>query len=309
MAKGVTTKVKHPLLRNIKKYPWLYLMFLPVVIFYILFCYFPMYGVIIAFQDFSPAKGFFGSNWVGFEHFRDFFTDVNFFRVVRNTLVINLELLVFGFPLPIIFALLLNEISGKGFKRVTQTITYMPHFISSVVVCGLMIDFVKTGGLITSALGVFGVENSNLLTKSEWFQPLYVSMNIWQELGWDSIIYFAALSGIDPTLYEAADVDGASKFKKIIHITLPGIASTIVILLILRIGNLMSLSWDRIFLLYNELIYETSDVISTYVYRRGLIQFEYSYGAAVGLFNSLINVVLLWGANRFSRKINDTSLW
>lgn len=309
MAKNNIKKVKHPLLRNIKKYPWLYLMFLPVVVFYVLFCYFPMYGVVIAFQDFSPARGFFNSDWVGFEHFRDFFTDVNFFRVVRNTLVINLELLVFGFPLPIIFALLLNEINRKSFKRITQTITYMPHFISSVVVCGLMIDFVKSGGLITSALGLFGVENSNLLTKSEWFQPLYVSMNIWQELGWDSIIYFAALSGIDPTLYEAADVDGASKFKKIIHITLPGIASTIVILLILRIGNLMSLSWDRIFLLYNELIYETSDVISTYVYRRGLIQFEYSYGAAVGLFNSLINVVLLWGANRFSRKINDTSLW
>lgn len=304
-----SAKKGNALISNIRRYPWLYIMILPVIAFYIIFCYWPMYGVIIAFQDFVPAKGIFGSNFVGFDHFISFFTDFNFSRLISNTVMINLQMLVFGFPLPILFALLLNEMRSSKLRKITQTITYMPHFVSSVVVCGLVVSFTKSGGLITSILTLFGLPDVNLLSKAELFQPIYVSMNIWQEFGWDSIIFFAALTGIDPAQYEAATLDGAGRWKRMWYITLPGLLPTISILLILRMGNIMSLGWDKIVLLYSPTIYETSDVISTYVYRRGLIQYEYSYAAAVGLFNSVINVFFLVGANFLSRKVNETSLW
>ena len=229
---------------------------------------------------------------------------------MRNTLSINVLLLLFGFPFPIIFAILLNELRSSRLRKVTQTITYMPHFISAVVICGLMLDFCKTNGVITSIYtALTGQDPVNLFSKSAFFQPLYVVMSIWQEFGWDSIIYFAALSGIDQALYEAADIDGANRWKKILHVTLPGISPTIVILLIMRIGNLMTLGWEKILLLYNPMTYETSDVISTYVYRIGLMNFEYSFATAVGFFNSVINFILLIAANAVSRKVNETSLW
>ena len=308
----INTRIKNAgatLFNNILKHPSLYLMILPVLAYYIIFCYLPMYGVLIAFENYNPVKGILGSEWVGFENFINFFSDRDFFRVFRNTLSINLGLLIFSFPLPIVFAILLNEIFSSSFRRVTQTITYMPHFVSSVVICGLLIDFVKSDGLLTTLFTFFGVENTNLLSEPLWFQPLFIGMNIWQEMGWDSIIFFAALTAIPPDLYEAAIVDGASRLKQILYITIPGIMPTVIILLILRIGNLMNLGWDRIILLYNPIIYETSDVISTLVYRRGLLMFDYSFGTAAGLFNSIINVMLLITANRFSRKVNGSSLW
>lgn len=292
-----------------RKYPTLYLLAIPVVVWFILFCYKPMYGVVIAFQRYVPNKGIMGSKWVGLKHFRDFFGDIYFPRLLRNTLTINLKMLVFGFPMPIIFALMLNEVRGNRFRRVSQSITYMPHFISSMVICGLMLDFCKSDGLITYVFTLFGHEKVNLFSKSGLFQGLYVGMNVWQEFGWDSIIYFAALTAIDPTLYEAATVDGAGRWKKMVHVTLPGISPTIVILLILRIGNLMSLGWEKIYLLYNPKIYETADVISTYVFRRGILEFQYSFATAVGLFNSVINIVLLFAANAISRRYGETSLW
>ena len=297
------------LLDNMRSHPWLYLMILPAIAYFAIFHYAPMYGVIIAFQDYKPLKGISGSAWVGFKHFQTFVQGPFFWRLVRNTLSINIGMLLFGFPLPIIFALMLNEVRSTAFRKVVQTVTYMPHFVSSVVVCGLMVIFCRSDGLLTNVLTFFGLPKTNLLTIESYFQPLYIGMNIWQELGWDSIIYFAALTSVDAALYEAARVDGAGRWRQMWHITLPGISSTIVILLILRIGNLMSLGWDRIILMYNDMVMETADVISTFVYRTGLVQVQYSYATAVGLLNSIINVILLVSANAVSRKISYSSLW
>lgn len=296
--------------RNMVEHPLLYLMFLPVVAYYVIFHYAPMYGVVIAFQDYKPMRGIAGSQFVGLKHFQTFVNGPFFWRLVRNTLSINIGMLLFAFPMPIIFALMLNEVRSVRFRKVVQTVTYMPHFVSSVVVCGLMLIFCRSDGIVTIALNALGlVEKTNLLTIKQYFQPLYILMNIWQELGWDSIIYFAALTAIDAELYEAATVDGAGRWRRMWHITIPGILPTIVMLLILRIGNLMSLGWDRIYLLQSEIVYETSDVISTYVYRTGLVQTQYSYATAVGLMNSVVNVILLFSANAFARRVSENSLW
>jgi len=296
--------------RNIRLHPLLYVMILPVIVYYLVYHYYPMYGMIIALFDYVPTKGIFGSNFVGLKHFKAFLGDPYFFRTMKNTLSINLLLLLFGFPFPILFAILLNELRSARLRKVTQTITYMPHFISTVVICGLMLDFCKANGFLSSIFAaVSGQEPTNLFSHADYFQPLYVAMCIWQEFGWDSIIYYAAITGIDQALYEAADIDGASRWKKMLHVTLPGISSTIVVLLIMRIGNMMTLGWDKIILLYNPLIYSKADVISTYVYRNGLGSFEYSFATAVGFFNSVVNFVLLLSANAISRKVNETSLW
>ncbi|MCM1214608.1 MAG: ABC transporter permease subunit [Lachnospiraceae bacterium] len=307
---GVKTPFIKRLWKNMATHPLLYLMILPVLAYFVVYHYYPMYGMIISFFDYVPTKGIFGSNFVGLKHFRAFLEDPYFFRTMRNTLSINLLLLLFGFPFPIVFAILLNELRSARFRKVTQTVTYMPHFISTVVICGLMLDFCKSKGVITTIMSaVSGMEPINLFSQSAFFQPLYVLMCIWQEFGWDSIIYFAALTSIDQTLYEAADIDGAGRWKKILHITIPGISPTIIILLIMRIGNMMTLGWDKILLLYNPMIYEKADVISTYVYRIGLMNFQYSFSTAVGVFNSVINFLLLLSANAVSRKVNETSLW
>jgi len=252
-------------------------MLLPVVAYYLLFHYGPMYGVQIAFRDFNPAKGIWGSPWVGLQYFKEFFNGFYFSRVVLNALLLNILALLLGFPAPIILALLLNEIRSSAFKRTVQTITYMPHFISLVVVVGMLVDFLARDGLINNLLGAFVAQPTPYLQRPEWFRAVFVGSDIWQHVGWGSIIYLAALSNIDPTLYEAAMVDGAGRFRQLWHITLPGIAPTIIILLILRMGAMMSVGYEKIILMYNPMTYETADVISTYVYRKGILETSYSY--------------------------------
>ncbi len=287
----------------------LYLLVLPVIIFYIIFAYTPMYGALIAFKNYSVGKGFAASEWVGFTHFKNFFSSPDCGRIIWNTIRINVTNLIFGFPMPIILALMLNEVWNNKFKKVTQTITYLPHFISVVVICALIKDFVDKDGLITSFLSIFGLENTNMLNNKHLFTPIYVISDIWQSVGWGSIIYLAALTGIDSQLYEAASLDGAGKWKQLLHVTIPGIAPTIIIMLILRIGSLLNLGYEKIILLYNPLIYETSDVISTYVYRLAFSGQQWSYTTAIGLFNSVINLILLISANKISGIVGETSLW
>ncbi len=295
--------------KDIFKYRYVYLMALPVLAYYIIFHYTPMYGAIIAFKDYSPARGILGSPWVGFKHFISFTQSTYFVRVVRNTLLINVYALLFGFPAPIILALLLNEVKNRRFKMSVQTITYLPYFISLVVICGMIIDFTSKNGIVNQFLSLFGWQKTSLLIRPELFRTIYVSTSIWQNMGWGSIIYLAALSGIDIQQYEAAIIDGANRWKQTVHITIPGIMPTIIILLILRMGQLMNVGFEKIFLLYNPLTYETADVISTFIYRRGLLEMNYSYSTAVGLFNSVISFLLLLGANKISRAVGETSLW
>jgi putative aldouronate transport system permease protein len=291
------------------KHKYVYLMAVPILAYYIIFCYIPMYGVSIAFQDFSVKLGYFKSPWVGFKYFKEFFNSYYFWRLLKNTLLLNIYDLICGFPAPIILALLLNEVKNKWFKSTVQTISYLPHFISMVVICGMILDFTATDGLINTILSYFGVTPSNLMVKPELFRTIYIGSGIWQGVGWGSIIYLAALAGIDPQLYEAATIDGAGRWRQLWSVTIPGIAPTIIILLILRLGSMMSVGFEKIILLYNPMTYETADVISTFVYRKGLIDSDYSYSTAVGLFNSAISFVLIILANKFSRKFSETSLW
>lgn len=297
-------------LKKMWKQKELYLIVLPVLLYYLLFHYKPMYGLIITFMDYSPRRGISGSTWVGLQHFMNFFQSIYFKRLLGNTLKISLATIVFGFPAPIILALLMNELRSKKFARATQTITYMPHFISTVVICSMIREFVKPEGFITQILvKFFDYGGKNLLSQPENFLPIYVISDIWQGVGWGSIVYLAALTAVDTELYEAAQIDGAGRWKQMLHITLPGIMPTIIIMLIMRLGQVMSVGYEKIILLYNEGIYETADVISTYVYRMGLIDRQYSFSAAVGLFNSVVNFLLVILANRFSKKVSDTSLW
>lgn len=285
-------------------------MILPVVIWYIIFHYIPMVGILMAFQNYSPFKGFFHSEWVGLQHFKDFFSSIYFWRLLRNTFLLSFYNLIFGFPVPIIFALLLNEVRNSLFKRVVQTVSYMPYFISLVVIVGIIIDFTSSDGVITLILHkLFGVEETNLLGKPELFRTIYIVSDIWQGFGFASIIYLAALTSIDPELYEAAMIDGAGRLKQTWYITLPGIMNTVIILLIIRIGTLMFVGHEKILLLYSPLTYETADVISTYVYRKGLQEFNYGYSTAVGLFNSIINSALLIVSNKLAKKYTEISLF
>jgi len=294
---------------DIKKYPDIYLMILPVIIFYIMFSYRPMYGILMAFQDFVPLKGIWGSDWIGFENFRIFFNDIYLFRILRNTVVISVASLVITFPAPILFALLLNELRSKHFVRCVQTISYMPHFISMVVICSMIKQFTRDDGVVTQLLLLFGIDTGTMLAKPNLFVPVYVLSDVWQQTGWNAIIYMAALAGVDQELYEAARVDGAGRMKQTLHITLPSIMPTIIILLILRLGSVLSVGFEKIILLYNPGIYETSDVISSYVYRKGLQEFNYSYSTAVGLFNSVVNFVLLIASNSISKRVTEYGLW
>ena len=296
--------------RDFAKHWPIYLMILPAVLFYLVWCYGPMYGIIIAFNDFSPKKGILGSKWVGLQWFRDFFRSAYAWRTIRNTLLISFYNLIFGFPAPIILALMLNEMRSIKFKRVVQTITYMPYFISLVVLCGILVDFCSTSGLFGELQKMFGVaEPVNLLGDAKYFRAVYVGSEVWQKLGWDSIIFLSALAGIDQEQYEAATIDGAGKFKQVIHITIPGIMPTISILLILRIGAMMGVGYEKIILLYNGLTYETADVVSTYVYRKGIIDANFSFSTAVNLFNSVINFLLVVFANKMSAILTENSLW
>lgn len=288
---------------------YIYLMALPVILYYLIFHYIPITGNIIAFQDFIPFKGFLKSEFVGFQHFIDFFNSPYAFRVIRNTILMNVLDIIFGFPFPIILALLINEIHNRYFKKVVQTISYFPHFISLVVVCGMIADFSRTTGLFNVIRDIFGLEAENLLINNEYFRTIFVGSGIWKQVGWNSILYMATISAIDPTLYEAAEIDGAGRFKKLWHITLSSLVPLMTIQFILRIGNVMSVGFEKVILLYNPSTYEVADVITSFVYRRGLEEMNYSFGTAVGLFNSVINVIFLVTANRLIRKYSENSLW
>jgi len=289
---------------------YLIILILPVVVFFLLFAYYPMYGVIIAFKDYRIAMGIWDSPWVGFEHFIRFFNSLFFTRLVTNTLLISFYSLLWGFPIPIIFALMLNEFKDGLFKRSVQTVSYFPHFISLVVVCGMVIDFLSPqGGIVNQIIVRFGGSPINFLALPQWFRTVLIGSTVWQSFGFGSIIYIAAISGINTELYEAARIDGAGRFRQMLHVTLPGIRPTILTLLILNIGNIMSVGFERIILLYSPATFATADVISTYVYRIGLLGAQYSFAAAIGLFNSVVNIIVLLTVNTFSRKVFGISLW
>jgi putative aldouronate transport system permease protein len=297
------------LLRDLGQNRYIYFMALPVVAYYLIFHYYPIYGIQIAFRDYNPSTGFLASPFVGFKHFLTFFNSYYFWRLIKNTLLINFYELIFGFPMPIIFALLLNEIRKNWFKRAVQTISYLPHFISIVIIAGMITDFTARDGLINQLIVQLGGEALPFLQKPEWFRTIYVGSGIWQGLGWSTIIYLAAIANIDPTLYEAATVDGAGRWRQVLHITLPGLMPICTIMMILQFGYMMSVGSDKIILLYNPLTYETADVISTYVYRKGILEANYSFSTAVSVFNSVINFTLLVLANKVSRRVSETSLW
>lgn len=287
----------------------LYLMVIPVVLFYLLFHYKPMYGAVIAFQDYNPRLGVLGSDWVGFEQFIRFFTSPYFGRLIKNTLLLSVYGIVFGFPAPIILALLLNELKARKFKKTVQTITYLPHFISLVVVTGIIKDFTQSTGLINDIIVMLGGTRTSLIQNPALYRTIYIVSDIWQSVGWGSIIYLSALSGVDQQLYEAAAIDGAGRWKQLIHVTLPGIAPTIVIMLIMRMGQLLGTGYEKTILLYNEATYETADVIASYIYRVGILERNWSYSTAIGLFNSVINLTLLIITNKISKRVSETSLW
>ncbi|WP_082423181.1 ABC transporter permease [Paenibacillus dakarensis] len=296
--------------KRIKKNWDLYLLILPVIAFFLVFEYGPMYGLQIAFKDFIANKGILDSPWVGLKHFERFFDSYYFWRLLGNTLGIGLYQLLVGFPIPIILALLINEVRSRKFSRFVQTITYAPHFLSTVVMVGLLYIFLSPQtGLLNTLITSLGGNPIAFLTKPEWFKSIFVLSGVWQQMGWSSIIYLAALAGIDQQLHEAARVDGASRWQRIWHINLPGIMPTIIVLLILNMGSLLGVGFEKVFLMQNSLNMPASDVISTHVYRKGIIDGQYSYSAAVGLFNSVINFILLVTVNRIARKINQTSLW
>ncbi|SMF65207.1 carbohydrate ABC transporter membrane protein 1, CUT1 family (TC 3.A.1.1.-) [Paenibacillus uliginis N3/975] len=296
--------------KRVKKNWDLYLLILPVIAFFLIFEYGPMYGLQIAFKDFIANKGILDSPWVGLKHFERFFDSYYFWRLLGNTLGIGLYQLLVGFPIPIILALLINEVRSKKFSRFVQTITYAPHFLSTVVMVGVLFIFLSPQtGLLNSLITSLGGKPIDFLTQPEWFKSIFVLSGVWQQMGWSSIIYLAALAGIDQQLHEAARVDGASRWQRIWHINLPGIMPTIIVLLILNMGSLLSVGFEKVFLMQNTLNMPASDIISTHVYRKGIIDGQYSYSAAVGLFNSVINFTLLVIVNRIARKVNNTSLW
>lgn len=296
--------------RNIKKDRYLLLLVAPVLIYFFVFNYIPMYGAIIAFKDFTPGNTILSSQWVGIRWFKEFFRSIYFGRLIKNTLVLSLMNLAFNFPIPIIFALLLNEVRRENLKRVVQTVSYLPHFISLVVMVGIMSNFLSpTDGIINNLLVKMGMEPVNFMGEPEWFRPLYIGSGVWQNFGWNSIIYMATLSSIDPHLYEAARIDGCNRWNEMRHITLPSLAPTAVMLLILALGNLMNVGFEKIILMYSPATYDVADVISTYVYRRGILSAQYSFGAAVGLFNSVINFLLLLTVNKLSRRYTQIGLW
>lgn len=303
-------KKKHYLIHDLKKNRAYYFMLVPVLVYFIIFSYIPMGGLVIAFEKFRPAQGILGSKFVGLKNFQDFFQSVYFTRVLRNTVVLSLLSLLICFPLPIIFALLLNEVQRLRFKKAVQTITYMPYFISLVVLAGIIIDFTSSDGLVGGTImRMVTGQPVNLLSDSRYFRSIMIISELWQGLGYSSIIYVAALSGVNPDLYEAAAIDGAGRWKQTLHITLPSISSTIIIMLILKCGSLLAIGAEKIILIYNANIYETADVISTFVYRKGLQEFNYGYSTAVGMFNSVINFALILITNKLAKKFSDTSLF
>jgi putative aldouronate transport system permease protein len=288
----------------------LYIFLVPALLYFLTFHYLPMYGLQIAFRDFSAGLGITGSPWVGLKHFLRFVHSYSFWRLIRNTIGISLYSLIVGFPAPIILALVVNEISSRKFKRLVQTITYMPHFISTVVMVSMIMIFLHPQyGIINSMTGILGLPSVHFMTQENMFKSIYVISEVWQRAGWGSIIYLAALASVDPSLHESAMIDGASRLKRIWHINLPGIKPTIVILFILNVGGLMTVGFEKMFLMQNPMNLASSEIISTYIYKVGLLRAQYSFSAAVGLFNSVINFILLLSANHLAKRINEISLF
>ena len=297
-------------LRKLDDGKYLLLLVIPALINIIFFHYVPMFGIVVAFQDFDPFLGFLESEWVGFRHFIRFFNYTYCWRLFKNTFLLSFYGLIFAWPTPIILALILNETKNEKWKKFVQTVSYMPHFFSTVVVVGLVTMLLSpTGGLVANALEAIGVDASNILAEAKYFRTIYILSDIWAGTGWGAIIYLAALTNVDPQLYEAAVVDGAGKMRCLWHITLPGIAPTVVTMLILRLGSLLSVGFEKVFLLQVPSTYETSEVISTYTYKAGLQSNAFSYGSAVGLFNALISLALVMISNYISRTVSETSLW
>lgn len=310
----VRDKQKHlwwfMLRKDIKKNWILYLMILPVLLYFIIYHYWPMYGIQLAFKDYNAKAGIWGSEWVGLDHFRRFFSAYNFKNLILNTLEISLYTLLVGFPIPIIFALLLNYLRSRRLKKTIQMVSYAPHFISTVVICGMFSIFMNVNtGIFNTLRGLVGLEAVDFLGKPEWFKSIYVWSGVWQSMGWNSIIYISALTGVDYEMHEAAIVDGATKIQRMIHIDLPSIRPTIIMLLILQFGSLMNVGFEKVYLLQNSLNKSAASVISTYVYEVGLLKSDYGYSTAVGLFNTLINVALLMTANTVCKKLSDESLF
>ncbi|MDD4297069.1 MAG: ABC transporter permease subunit [Ruminiclostridium sp.] len=301
---------KNNLLLKLQDGKYLLLMVLPAVVFYILFKYVPMWGVLISFQRYSPFKGFWGSPWVGLQQFEIFFSSPFWWRSVRNTLLLSLYSTFWSFPAPIIFALVLNDVKNYKLKKLAQTISYMPHFLSTVVVVGLFYMFLSPNtGPVQKLIVAMGGTKSDLFAQAKYFRTLFISSGIWQSTGWGAIIYLAALTNIDPTLYESATIDGANKYQQLVYITIPSIIPTIVIMLLLRLGHVLGVGFEKAFLLQNDANHDTSDVLETLVYRTGISGGNYSYGTAIGLMTSVVNLILLFIFNGISRKISETSLW
>ena len=291
---------------------WLYLIMILPCLYYLLFHYYPMYGVTLAFKQYKPKLGIIGSPWAsqnGMKYILQVVNDPYFWTVFKNTIVLNVVNLAITFPAPIILALLLNEVASNRYKRVVQTVTYLPHFLSTVVVVGMMNTMFSSSGIVNELLGKIGLGPFAFLNDAQYFRPMYIGSNIWQNIGWDSIIFLAALSGLDQALYEAARIDGAGRWKQTIHITIPGILPTIVIMLILAMGKIMNVSYQKILLMMTGSNQSVSDVISTYVYRRGITKADFSYATAVGLFQSLVSLVFVTATNWISRRTTETSLW
>ncbi len=293
---------------TIRNWP-LILMVLPALAFYILFHYIPMGGLWMAFENFKPKLGIFGSPFVGLDNFMDFFNSAYAGRTIRNTLILSGLQIGIEFPITIIFALLLNELRNKHYKRLVQTVSYMPYFVSMVVMAGIIVDFCSTSGPLAAMVGAFTGTTENLLGNDAYWRPIYVLSDLWKDLGFNAIIYVAALSGIDQTLYEAAEIDGATRLQRILRVTIPGIIDTIMIMLILRIGQMLSVGYEKTILLYNPQVYESADILSSFIYRKGIQEMNYGYSTAVSLFNSVINFVLLLLANAFSKRYAEVSLF
>ena len=308
---GAGRKKPNKLLKSIMSNWELYLLLLPPLAFFIIFCYWPMYGVLLAFKNFKVSLGIMGSPWVGLKHFQTFFNSIYFERVIKNTVGISLYSLVAGFPIPIILALMMNELRHKWFKKTVQTISYAPYFISQVVMVGMIIIFfsISDDGLVNRAVQFFGHAPISFMTEPRYFHSIYVWTGIWQSAGWGTVIYMAVLSNVDAQLLEAAVIDGANKLQRILYINIPCIMPTAVLLFILSAGGIMSVGFEKIFLMQNALNMDASDVISSYVYRVGLQQIKYDFGTAIGLFNSVINMIMLVIVNEIAKRVNETSLW
>ena len=301
---------KTRLVKALKRDKFLLLMFLPIVVYYVVFSYVPMTGAIVAFKQFKPGHGIYGGDWVGLKWFIQFFKSPFAFRTVRNTVLISIYSILFGFPLPILFAICVTEIRSSKVRRVVQTVSYLPHFISTVVLVGMINNFFSMNhGLVNDLIVRMGGEPVNFLINPAWFRTLYVGSGVWQNFGFNSIIYIAAITGIDPSLYEAGKIDGITKFQEMVYITIPMISQTIVMLFIMQLGGIMSVGFEKVFLMYSPAVYEPAAVVSTYVYRKGIESNNYGFGSAVGLFNSVINFAFVFIANQVCRKLTDSSLW